>query len=297
VRWLKPWLYSVAILIGLLSGCGKQHPLTQTNLLRRLPSENAALLRLDIDALRKAGILNLLSAGKASVDSEYQTFLNGTGFDYQRDLDEILGSFSQAGTFLILKGRFDWPKLEAYAGQNGGSCYDHLCRMPGSAAERRISYLPLAPNLMAMAVTNDDLAASRMTKEGPARAIELPSQPVWLTVSGAALQKSTALPPASRIFTSALTAADAVTLTLGQAPAEGGYEAKLSAQCKTDEDARVMSVQLTKLTGMLKSFMGKNKSEDFGSAIAAGSFSQSGTRVDGVWPIRKGLLESLASAN
>ncbi len=295
MRWLKPWLYSGALLVVLFAGCGKKQPLNQADLLRRLPSENAALLRLDIDALRKAGILNLLAAGKASVDSEYQTFLNGTGFDYQRDLDEVLGSFSPAGTFLILKGRFDWPKLEAYAGHNSGSCYDHLCRMPGSVPERRISYLPLAPNVMAMAVTNDDLAASRLTKEGPARNVELPSQPVWLTVSGAALQKSTALPPASRIFTSALTAADSVTLTLGQA--DGGYEAKLAAQCKTAEDARVMNVQLTKLTGMLKSFMGKSRSEDFGSAIAAGSFSQTGTRVDGVWPIRKGLLEGLANAN
>ncbi len=297
MRWLKPWLCS-AVVAALLAGCGQQQRvLTQADLFRRLPSENAALLRLDIDVLRKAGILNLLSAGKANVDSEYQTFLTGTGFDYQRDLDEILGSFSQAGTFLILKGRFDWPKLEAYTGHNGGSCYDHLCRMPGSVPERRISYVPLAHNVMAMAVAGDDLAASRMTKEGAARAVEIPSQPVWLNVPGGVLQKTTALPPASRIFTSALAPADAVTFTLGQAPSDGGYEAKLSAQCKTAEDARIMTVQLTKLTGMLKSFMGKSKAEDFGSALAAGSFSQSGTRTEGVWPIRKGLLESLASAN
>lgn len=297
MRLLKPWLCSGALLFAVVAGCGKKEPHTSGELLRRLPMEDAAVVHIDVGALRKAGVLNLLSAGKAAVDGEYQTFLDGTGFNYERDLDEVFGSFTPAGTFLILKGRFDWPKLEAYAGKNSGSCFEHLCRMPGSIPERRISYLPLAKEVMAMAVSTDDLAASRMTKEGPPRATDLPGQPIWLTVPGNVLRNSKALPPATRIFTSALGVSESVTMTLGPATdggTAGNYEARLNAQCRTAEDARIMTVQLSKLTEMLKGLMGKAKSEDFASAIAAGSFSQTGTKVNGLWPLRKELLESLA---
>lgn len=285
----KLWLFSS---LAIAAGCGRHEPKTTAELLRRLPADNATVMRIDVDALRKAGLLQVFARGKREVEPEYQAFLNGTGFAYERDLDQALASFSPAGTFLLLKGRFDWPKLQAYAAKNGGSCYDKLCRMPGSVPERRISFLPLSGNLMALAVSTDDLAASRMSKAGPVRAFAIPEQPLWLTVPGSVLRKSSALPPATRIFTAALGASDSVTVTLG--PAADGYEAKLDAQCKSAEDARVMTVQLANLTKMLKGFVGKGKTEDLGSVVAAGAFSQSGSKVYGVWTVRKQLLESLA---
>ena len=295
MRFRKLWLFSALV----VAGCAKHEPRTTSEMLGRLPVEDAWVARIDVDALRKAGVLNLLSAGKAAVEGEYQAFLNGTGFDYQRDLDEVVGSFSGAGTFLVLRGRFDWPKLQAYAGKNGGSCYDKLCRMPGSVPERRISFVPLSNSVMAMAVSTDDLAASRLSKPSAGLGAGLragPSQPLWVTVPGRILRSSTALPPATRIFTAALGPSDLVSFTLGLA-ADGGFEAKLSAQCRTAEDARVMTVQLTKLTEMVKGFLGKSKGEDFGRLIAAGGFLQSGTNVYGTWPVRKELLESFAGGN
>ncbi len=161
---------------------------------------DATVMRIDVDALRRGGILKLLEQGKGAVEPEYQAFLTGTGFAYERDLDEAVGSFSKAGTFLLLKGRFDWAKLSAYAEHNGGSCYNKLCRMPGSIPERRISYLPLSQNLMALAVSTDDLAASRMTKPGAAPAFEVPKEPVWVAAPGSVLRNGAGMPPASRIF-------------------------------------------------------------------------------------------------
>ena len=260
-------------------------------MLRRLPLQDATLAYIDVDALRRGGILKLLAQGKGAVEAEYQAFLSGTGFDYEKDLDRAVGSFSPAGTFLLLKGRFDWAKLDSYAEHNGGSCYNKLCRMPGSVPERRISYLPLANDLMALAVSTDDLAASRMTKEGAAATFEIPQQPVWIAASGSVLRNGSSFPAATRIFTSTLGASELVTLTLG--PASSGYELQLKAACKSAEDARVMTVQLTKLTDMLKSFLGKSKGVDFGSLLASGAFSQSGTSVHGIWPVPKELLDSL----
>ncbi|MDQ6676909.1 MAG: hypothetical protein M3Z09_06410 [Acidobacteriota bacterium] len=282
---------AVAVLL-VCAGC-RNRPETAAELLRRLPAEDATLVGIDVDALRRGGILKLLELSKQAAEPEYLAFLNGTGFDYQRDLDLVLASFTPAGAFMVLRGRFDWPKLEAYAKGNGGSCYNKLCRMPGSVPERRISFLPVSNTVMALAVSTDDLAASRITKPGPARLAEVPAQPVWLNVPGSVLRKSSILPPATRIFAAALGASDQVTATLGPAP-DGGYEAKLTANCRTAEDAHRISAQMTSLTGMLKSLVGRSKKEDLASVLAAGAFSQTGTNMNGYWTVPKGLLESLA---
>ncbi len=100
-------------------------------------------------------------------ESDYKrSFFDGTGFDYKRDLDSVVASFSGAGNFFIARGRFDWAKLRAYAVREGGSCYKDLCRIQGSKPERHISFLPLRDDAIALAVSTNDLAATQLTKTG-----------------------------------------------------------------------------------------------------------------------------------
>src|SRR5579885_3235219 len=132
---------------------------TQLDLLARLPNEPAAVLSADFSILRHAG---LLSSRSIALEPEYKAFLDGTGFDYRRDLDFVVASFSGAGEFFVARGHFDWAKLRNYAIRQGGSCYDQLCRVQGSTPERRISFLPLRDNVIALAVSTDDLAATRL---------------------------------------------------------------------------------------------------------------------------------------
>src|SRR5690242_9674689 len=132
---------------------------TQLDLLARLPNEPAAVLSIDFSTLRRGGLLN---ARSMPLESEYRAFLEGTGFDYHRDLDLVVASFSHSGNFFVARGRFDWAKLRKYAIRQGGSCYDQLCRVQGSTPDRRISFLPLRDNVIALAVSTDDLAATRL---------------------------------------------------------------------------------------------------------------------------------------
>ena len=171
-------------------------------MLRRLPPENATVLFVDFDTLRRGGVLKLLASSKTAEEPDYQTFVRATGFDYQKDLDTAAVSFSSDGEFFVVKGRFDWPKLRAYAEGQGGGCEGRLCRMQGSTPARRISFLPLQPNLMALAVSTDASAATRLAESSTngVQPLDPPRDPVWLSVPAESLKAPGQLPPGRSVL-------------------------------------------------------------------------------------------------
>ena len=263
-------------------------------LLSRFPSEDALVMSADFVTLRRAG---LLTASKVPLEPEYKQFIDGTGFDYKRDLDYLVASFSRSGTFFILRGRFDWKKLRDYAAHQGGSCYEDLCRMQGSTPERHISFLPLRSDALALAVSTNDLAATLLTKTAAPITTPLPVAPVWLSVPGVELRRQDALPPSIRLMLSALTRADRVVITLGPGGAQG-IEAQLQATCNSKDDAIVLASQLRSATGLLKEALARDKSAADGEVTAmltAGVFDQTDRKVTGNWPVRKSLLDALTN--
>ena len=160
----------------------RARPYTTARLLQRLPADDALVLGVDFEALRRAGILQLLDGAQAGQDPEYQTFVRKTNFDYQRDLRRALAAFAPTGKFLLLEGRFDWPRLRAYAVDQGGGCERDLCRMQGSAPERQISFFALRSSLMALAVSPDRSAVLRLATPAPGPPPAAVDAPVWLSV-------------------------------------------------------------------------------------------------------------------
>ncbi|MFZ0980105.1 MAG: hypothetical protein WAN23_11960 [Candidatus Acidiferrales bacterium] len=115
-----------------------------------LPPDAPGVAYLDVAALRKlqgsplAAMLGLAGANPQS-DRDYAEFVRGTGFDYTRDLDKAAIAFWPAshireeGIFdravAIAEGRFDQPKIKAYALRTGhvvmhGS--DAIYEVPGN---------------------------------------------------------------------------------------------------------------------------------------------------------------------
>jgi len=263
------------------------------NLLARFPAENGSALSIDLKALRAAG---LLAPARGSEEPEYKKFLDGTGLDYRRDLDLVIASFSPSGNYFIARGRFDWKKLREYAAQQGGSCYENLCRMQGSRPERRISFLPLRDDTIALAVSADDLAASRLLHSGAPVMAHIPAEPVWLSVPGSVLREPGSIPRGLRIVLSALTRADRVVVTAGMAGSS--VEARLDATCRNADDARALASQLRTTTATLKDAVASDKEasqDDLARMLAAGTFDSAGNRATGKWPIGKGLIESLTA--
>jgi hypothetical protein len=262
--------------------------------LSRFPVEDAVVLNIDFRSLRDAGLLT--ESGKAPLETEYQQFLAGTGFDYRKDLDSVTASLSKSGNFFIARGRFDWNKLRDYAAKQGGSCYDDLCRMPGSTPQRRISFLPLRDDTMALAVSTDDLAANQLTKAGAPVKAQLPSAPVWISVPGSALHDSVAVPPGLGLMLSALKSADRLVVTV--TPSGNGLAAKMEATCRTTDDAKVLASQLRTVTAKLKEAVQSNKdaqADELVQVLIGGTFDDSGSHVNGQWPFSKALIASLTN--
>ena len=263
------------------------------SVLARFPVEDAVVVNIDFAAVRNAG---LLTASDVPLEPEYKQFLDSTGFDYRKDLEHVTASFSKSGNFFIARGRFDWQKLRDYAAHQGGSCYQDLCRMQGSRPERRISFLPLQPDTMALAVSTDDLAANRLTNPGKPLTAALPSAPVWVSVPGSALRESAAMPPGLGLMLSALKSADRLVVTV--TPDGNGLAAKMEATCQTSDDARVLASQLRVVTAKLKTALQVDKEaqqDELVKVLVGGTFEDKGTRVNGQWPFSKALISSLTS--
>jgi hypothetical protein len=262
-------------------------------LLSRFPAEDALVVRADLMALRRAG---LLEDSKTPLEPDYKQFVDSTGFDFRRDLDFVIISLSASGNYFIARGRFDWNRLRDYAMRQGGSCFQQLCHMPGSTPERHISFLPLRGDMIALAVGADDLEATRLTKAGDPVTTPLPPAPVWLSVPGAEIRKQGALPPNLGLMLSALANADRIVVAFG--PGAQGIQAHMEANCRTADDAKILASQLRLTTAALKEAAAKHKeagNDELTAMLTAGNFDQSGVKVIGAWPVKKSLLDALTA--
>ena len=269
---------------------------TTADWLQRLPTQDAAVLYIDFAALRKDGVLQMLAGSKAAEEPEYKVFVMKTEFDYTRDLDAVLACFTPRAKYMVVKGRFDWNNLQSYAREQGGTCRDGLCRMSGSTPERKISFFPLRPNLMGLAVGPDESAAVDLQSTAARRrALELPNAPVWVSIPPALLKTGNDMPPGTRMF--AHTMEDADDVSIAMAPSGNRFEARLIVQCRSERQAAELAAQLGAITAMLREMIAREHQtpnpRDLSGVLTSGTFNHLGTRVLGSWPLEKGFVEGL----
>ena len=286
--WLAAALAAAALLIAGVDWYRSQ-PFTITRLLQRLPADNALVLAVDFRALRRAGILQMLDGSQTGLDPEYQAFVRRTNFNYQRDLDRALVAFAPTGKFLLIEGRFDWPRLRAYVAGQGGHCERDLCRMQGTLPERRISFFPLRSGLMALAVSPDASAALRLATPAPGTPAIPPAAPVWLSVPVSMLRSGDNLPAGTRMFAHSLSEAESVTLAF--APEGRRMAAKLDVVCRDEIDAADAALELTRVTGVLRQMIARENQNP--NPAASTPLKSAGL---GYWPIERSFVENLFDA-
>jgi hypothetical protein len=303
VNRTKAWL----LIFGVLAACAgaiwgvtvyRARNLAPAELLKRLPAQDALVLYIDFSALRRAGLLQLLDGSKLGQDPEYESFVRDTDFNYVQDLDSALAAFASNGKYILAKGRFDWKSLNAYAIRQHGECYNALCQMAGSTADRKISFLPLQSGLMALAVSQDGSAALRMELSNTSASIPAPDAPVWMFLPQSILKSQDSLPEGTRLF--AKSVADARSVTLGFVPEGNRLAARLNVLCKTDQDAALAAAELTRITQVLQQIIAKSNQKpqpsDLASVLISGSFEAKGPRVFGYWPIDRSFVEQSLAA-
>jgi len=266
-------------------------------MLARLPTNDAVVLYIDFEALRRSGILDLMSRSKIAEEPEYQAFVQSTDFDWKQDLDTAFAAFRPEETFMLVKGRLDWKKLQSYARQQHGSCYNTLCRMPGSSPTRKISFFPLQHNLMALAVGSDEFAATRLQEKAlNAQRIAPPPQPIWISVPSKTLKESESFPTGTRMFAKAMQDAENIMISVG--PHDHQFQANLEVICRSPQDASGLTAQLERATTLLRDMIARERKapnpNDLSGVLTAGVFGQQDRRVFGHWPIAPGFLEALA---
>ncbi|MCC7175905.1 MAG: hypothetical protein IT159_11975 [Bryobacterales bacterium] len=283
------------IVVG-LSYLRDRRTATPADLLEYLPPEQAVVLGVDLAALRSNGILEALGGSKMEREPEYVSFVAGTGFDYQQDLDYAVAWIGNGTTLMLLRGRFDWGKLRDYAAAQGGVCRNSFCRMEGSTPDRSVSFFPLRRDVMALGVGPDDWAASRLlARKSSAREHGVPARPLWVLLPSAVLREREDLPTGTRLF--ARTMADAEQVSLALALSNGGAVIELDATCPSAGQASALSDQLSGLTSLLKGMIAREHQapnpRDLSGVLAAGVFNRVDRRVLGRWPVGREFLEGI----
>jgi len=297
----KPQPWQLVLLIALICGVSlggvvwyHSRAVTPAAMLKRMPAENTWVLWIDFIALRRAGILDLLAGAKASEDPEYQAFVRRTRFDYMQDLDTAMAAFAPTGNFFLVKGRFDWKSLRSYVESMDGNCLNSLCRVSGSGPDRRISFLPLRPDVMALAASPDDYAVVGLThaRSGPDPVV--PDAPVWLAAPGSVL-KSALFPDTFRLFTRSME--NAVSVTLAFVPQSDRLAARLDVRCRNERDARQAASELASAIQLVRNLREQQLEApgpaDPAKVLAAGTIRGEGQHVYGDWPIERAFVQSL----
>lgn len=267
------------------------------SLIARLPSADGMVVFVNLAAIRSAGLLGELQAIDVAPEREYLEFVENTGFDYEQDLDVVVGSFEEFETFLLLRGRFDWGRLRDYIESMRGSCYNGFCQVTGSSEDRQISFFAVTPDVMALAVGADPWAASLLMDRGESPVGEMPAAPVWISAPGNAVATAGWLPAAARTLASQLNTAERVTLSLS--PAGADFETRLRVDCASAEDASGLTAQYQKITDSFAVLAGSEDeavdSPGLGDVLKNGRFRSEGTVVTGTWPVSEALLRTIVS--
>lgn len=264
-----------------------------------LPPGNLTTFYISIAELRQGGLLHLLAGVTPAPEKDYADFIAATGFDYARDMDDLAGGVDDHNeVFFIIRGRFDWQKLQQFAIVHGGTCEADACRAPSTKPQRWVNFIRVQPDTVALAMSSNESAAYLLRPPGR-RSQELPlGDPVWVRVSPSLLKDPTGLPKPLQIFAISLQAAESVLLSAGRA--EHGDEAftlQLEAAFPDAPSADTTCKQLQIQTRMLRLELAQENQKpnpaDLTGLLTAGSFQVGNARIFGSWPVRKELMRAL----
>jgi hypothetical protein len=292
-------LVACALAAGGIYWFRARRPAQSADLVAYLPTANASVIYIDVDALRKAGILAMLAGSKTAEEPDYRQFVEETKFDYRQDLDAVAAALKDGRIYLALHGRFHWDDLKNYAARQNGSCHNDFCVVPGSQPNRRISFYPLRSDVMAMAIGPDDFAAYQVASQAGKPVIATPKDPMWAIIPAISLQSMDTLPAAAKAFVPALQGAEQIVFSVGADPNQQ-LQLGVHVTCKDATAATALLSQFETITKALRDLLAhqhhKPDPADFSDVLVAGSFKRDERQVYGAWPIPRAFVDAIAGS-
>ena len=304
---LHPWrLFLLVMLVsggavGILEWGRRSRDSSDAALFLRLPFENEGVqVFVDVQALRQAGLLDMLAGSRAAEETDYRSFVQDTRFDYREHLDTIFGAFLGERAVFVLRGRFDWTAIRRHAVARGAKCVNGYCSLPASKPNRYLSFYSVFPSVLAVGIANDPGSAwGASAQRDPPPGFHFPPQPFWVAVPATVLNDADALPAGTRAFASAVRQAQHVTLGIGSSGANLAVE--MQATFASAEDSGRTRDRLEEITRLLRNFIQREKQapnpRDLSGVLTAGVFEQRENKVLGRWPVRREFLQALAGGN
>lgn len=264
-----------------------------------LPSTNAALVYVNVAAIRRAGFLETITGSHPVEEAEYRQFVDQTGFDYRRDLDAVAVAFKDGHVFLAARGRFHWKNLAEYARGQGGTCHNEYCVVAGSRPGRRISFYPVKTDVMGMAVGPDDFAAYQVARQPGKLSLKPPGEPVWALIPAAELKQPSELPTGAKPFASALENAEEALFTIG--PHGDHLQLDALVTCRDAPAASALVTNLENTTATLRKWIEREHQQanpaDLSGILVGGTFRRQDRLVEGHWPIPQAFLQALTAGS
>ena len=272
------------------------HP---ADLVAYLPAANASVVYIDVDALRRSGMLDMLAGSKTAEEPDYRQFVQQTKFDYRQDLDAVAAALKDGRIYFALRGHFHWSNLKDYAERQNGSCHNDFCVVQGSQPNRRISFYLLKRDVLAMAIGPDDFGAYQVANQPAKPAVAAPKDPMWAIIPSDSLQSMDALPAAAKAYMPALQGADQIVFSIGAAQ-DRQLQLGLHVTCKDATAASALLTQFQTITKALQDLLARQRQKpdpaDFGGVLVAGTFRRDERQVFGAWPIPKAFVDAIAGS-
>jgi len=270
-----------------------------SDLVGYLPTANASVIYIDVDALRRSGILGAFAGAKTAEEPDYRQFVQETKFDYGQDLDAVAAAFKDGRTYSALRGRFHWKDLRDYAARQNGSCHNDFCVVPGSQPNRRISFYQLNSDVLAMAIGPDDFGAYQVKSQSGHLPLVEPKEPVWALIPAPVLQSMDALPASAKAYVPALKGADEIVFSIG-ADRDRQMQFGVHVTCKDAPAASALLAQFEETTKALRELLARQRQKpdpsDLGGALVAGSFRRDERQVYATWPIPKAFVDAITGS-
>ena len=304
----KPWLLAVgmvAICLGVLGGLywyRARVEWTPANMTSYLPRVNATVAYLDLEKMRDAGLLELITGSKALEELDYRQFVDATGFEYRNDLDRIAIAFQGDNRFVMARGKFDWKKINQYLVHSGGTCHNSTCNYQNSQVlGHSISYIPIRATVMGLYSGSTEWGVNDLTP----RRLDSPlgkfsDAPFWVSVPASAWATTKDLPAGTKAFASVFAEAERVLFSVD---ADGSKNLKLYADvsCASPEAAAKLNARLVEATDLLRKMMARERqtpnAKDLSGLLAGGEFKTDGSDVRATWPLSRAFIEALASGS